>query len=328
MTDPQVGMLMLFLFIFIIMLGFPIAFTLMAMGVGFGFYAYYVPGQEIFQNRIFITAGAEGVRGDVERRAHRGAAVSVHGIRGRAREHPRPSVSLSANIDEERSRRARGGDADHLRDVCDRHRHCRRRGDADGAAGLSRHVARRLRRQAFGRRGLRRRLPRHPDPAEHPLDRLCRHCRRLGGQTICSRLHSGVHPHRLLHSVRDRARDDQSRACSQAAEGADGYSVHPGDLGAVDLVLPARAADHLACSGAILFGLATPSEAAGIGALGGLLAGGRLRRAALQSAEGIGVPDRARHCHGLLPVHRFVDIFIRFRACSAGRAWSSGSSSI
>ena len=53
MTDPQVGMLMLGLFIFIIMLGFPIAFTLMAMGVGFGFYAYYVPGQEIVQNRIF-----------------------------------------------------------------------------------------------------------------------------------------------------------------------------------------------------------------------------------------------------------------------------------
>jgi tripartite ATP-independent transporter DctM subunit len=46
-------MLMLGLFIFIIMLGFPIAFTLMAMGVGFGFYAYYVPDQEIFQNRIF-----------------------------------------------------------------------------------------------------------------------------------------------------------------------------------------------------------------------------------------------------------------------------------
>ena len=53
MTDPQVGMLMLGLFIFIIMLGFPIAFTLMAMGVGFGFYAYYVPGQEFFNNRIF-----------------------------------------------------------------------------------------------------------------------------------------------------------------------------------------------------------------------------------------------------------------------------------
>jgi tripartite ATP-independent transporter DctM subunit len=53
MTDPQLGLLMLLLFIFIIMFGFPIAFTLMAMGVGFGFYAYYVPGQEFFANRIF-----------------------------------------------------------------------------------------------------------------------------------------------------------------------------------------------------------------------------------------------------------------------------------
>ncbi|HEY5827999.1 MAG: TRAP transporter large permease subunit [Hyphomicrobiaceae bacterium] len=53
MTDPQIGMLMLGLFIFIIMLGFPIAFTLVAMGVGFGYYAYYTPGQEFFANRVF-----------------------------------------------------------------------------------------------------------------------------------------------------------------------------------------------------------------------------------------------------------------------------------
>ena len=53
MTDPQIGLSMLFIFIFVIMLGFPIAFSLMAMGVGYGFYAFYVPGQEIAQNRIF-----------------------------------------------------------------------------------------------------------------------------------------------------------------------------------------------------------------------------------------------------------------------------------
>lgn len=53
MTDPQIGMMMLALFIFIIMLGFPIAFTLIAMGVGFGYYAYFVPAQAIFENRIF-----------------------------------------------------------------------------------------------------------------------------------------------------------------------------------------------------------------------------------------------------------------------------------
>jgi len=53
MTDPQIGLLMLGLFIFIIMLGYPIAFTLIAMGVSFGYYAYYTPGQEVFANRIF-----------------------------------------------------------------------------------------------------------------------------------------------------------------------------------------------------------------------------------------------------------------------------------
>jgi tripartite ATP-independent transporter DctM subunit len=40
MTDPQLGVLMLVLFIFFIMLGFPIAFTLMALGVGFAALAY------------------------------------------------------------------------------------------------------------------------------------------------------------------------------------------------------------------------------------------------------------------------------------------------
>src|SRR5712692_2041275 len=45
MTDPQVGMLMMGLFIVTILLGFPIAFTLVALGVGFGLYAM---GDNIF----------------------------------------------------------------------------------------------------------------------------------------------------------------------------------------------------------------------------------------------------------------------------------------
>jgi tripartite ATP-independent transporter DctM subunit len=53
MTDPQVALLMLAAFIFIILLGFPIAFTLMAMGVGFGYYAYFQPDQAFFDNRVF-----------------------------------------------------------------------------------------------------------------------------------------------------------------------------------------------------------------------------------------------------------------------------------
>jgi len=53
MSDPVLALVMLGLFIFLILLGFPIAFTLMGMGVAFGYYAYYQPGQEFFDNRLF-----------------------------------------------------------------------------------------------------------------------------------------------------------------------------------------------------------------------------------------------------------------------------------
>jgi tripartite ATP-independent transporter DctM subunit len=53
MTDPQIALLMLGSFVFIILLGFPIAFTLMAMGVMFGYYAYFQPDQAFFDNRVF-----------------------------------------------------------------------------------------------------------------------------------------------------------------------------------------------------------------------------------------------------------------------------------
>jgi tripartite ATP-independent transporter DctM subunit len=53
MSDPIVAVVMLGLFIFVIFLGFPIAFTLMAMGIGFGLYAYWEPGVAILENKIF-----------------------------------------------------------------------------------------------------------------------------------------------------------------------------------------------------------------------------------------------------------------------------------
>ncbi len=54
MTDPQVGILMLAGFIIIIFLGFPIAFTLVALGVGFG---YYAMGDNIFPLLVQRTFG-------------------------------------------------------------------------------------------------------------------------------------------------------------------------------------------------------------------------------------------------------------------------------
>jgi tripartite ATP-independent transporter DctM subunit len=53
MSDPVIALVMLGLFILVIFLGFPIAFTLMAMGIGFGMYAYWDPSAAVLENRIF-----------------------------------------------------------------------------------------------------------------------------------------------------------------------------------------------------------------------------------------------------------------------------------
>jgi tripartite ATP-independent transporter DctM subunit len=53
MTDPMVAMVMLGILVFTIMIGFPVAFTLMALGVGFGYYAYFQPDQAFFDNRVY-----------------------------------------------------------------------------------------------------------------------------------------------------------------------------------------------------------------------------------------------------------------------------------
>jgi len=52
MTDPQVAIFMLSTFIFLVLLGFPIAFTLISLGVGFGYYAYF-QADNLLNNQIF-----------------------------------------------------------------------------------------------------------------------------------------------------------------------------------------------------------------------------------------------------------------------------------
>jgi len=52
MTDPQVAIFMLSIFIFLVILGFPIAFTLIPIGVGFGYYAYF-QADNLLNNQIF-----------------------------------------------------------------------------------------------------------------------------------------------------------------------------------------------------------------------------------------------------------------------------------
>jgi tripartite ATP-independent transporter DctM subunit len=53
MSDPAIALVMMGILVFVICIGFPVAFTLMALGVGFGYYAYFQAGQAFFDNRVF-----------------------------------------------------------------------------------------------------------------------------------------------------------------------------------------------------------------------------------------------------------------------------------
>ena len=63
MSDPALALVMLGVLVFTIMIGFPVAFTMMALGVGFGYYAYFQPDQAFFDNRVFylLTQNTYGV---------------------------------------------------------------------------------------------------------------------------------------------------------------------------------------------------------------------------------------------------------------------------
>jgi tripartite ATP-independent transporter DctM subunit len=63
MSPGIIALIMLGILVLTIMIGFPVAFTMMALGVIFGYYAYYVPGQEFLDNRVFflLTQNTYGV---------------------------------------------------------------------------------------------------------------------------------------------------------------------------------------------------------------------------------------------------------------------------
>ncbi|GLS30142.1 TRAP transporter, DctM subunit [Mesorhizobium albiziae] len=60
MTDPQVAVGMLLILILAIFLGFPVAFTLMALGVGVGYYAYFDAHRMWRTYERAMEAGADG----------------------------------------------------------------------------------------------------------------------------------------------------------------------------------------------------------------------------------------------------------------------------
>ena len=88
--------------------------------------------------------GAAYLRRDGERRADFDSAIRVHGVSGRARQPDRETVQESAPGGGACTRLAGGGHHRDVRDFRHCHRHRRRGGHADGAAGVSGDAARGL----------------------------------------------------------------------------------------------------------------------------------------------------------------------------------------
>jgi tripartite ATP-independent transporter DctM subunit len=63
MSPGIIALIMLGILVATIMIGFPVAFTMMALGVAFGYYAYFQPDIAFFDNRVFflLTQNTYGV---------------------------------------------------------------------------------------------------------------------------------------------------------------------------------------------------------------------------------------------------------------------------
>ena len=317
MTDPQVGMLMLGLFIFIIMLGFPIAFTLIAMGVGFGYYAYYVPGQEFFNNRVFtllvqktfevtssdvLTAvplflfmGYVVERANILDRLFHALQLSMKNIPG--------ALAVATLLT------------------------CAMFATATGIVGAVVTLMGLLAFPAMLRAGYDVKLSAGVVCAGGCLGILIPPSILL----IVYAATAGVSAVKLyaaafipgfmlagsLHRLRDRSGHVESGALSQAAARTDQRPIQQSAVGAGDFVLSARAADHIGAGRDSL----RSCDAVGSGGRGRTREHAPRRRLwGVQShdAQGFGLSDHPRNGDGLLPVHRLVDIFRG--VCRAWRA--------
>ena len=317
MTDPQVGMLMLGLFIFIIMLGFPIAFTLMAMGVGFGFYAYYMPGQEFFENRVFtllVQKAFEVTSSDVL------IAVPLFMFMGymveRANILDRLFHSLQLSM-----KNMPGALAVATMITCAMF------ATATGIVGAVVTLMGLLAFPAMLRAGYDVKLSAGVVCAGGCLGILIPPSILLivyaatAGVSAVKLYAAAFIPGFLLAAlyilyVIARAMINPASA-PKLPQGADRRSLQQGAVGARDLVLPARSPDRVGAGRDPL----RPRHALGgcrRRRAGEPTSRGRLPGAQLHHAQGIGLSDRARHGDGVLPVHRLLDVL--GRVCRARRA--------
>ena len=337
MSDPQIAVGMLLILILAIFLGFPVAFTLMALGVAFGYYAYFDAARMwrtyeraveqgadgwtlaetwiggLFNNRIFdlfvnqtysvmsndvLTAiplflfmGYIVERANIVDRLFTTLFIATRRVPG--------SMAVAALITCTLFATATGivGAVVTLMGLLALPAMLKARYDVRYATGVI---------CAGGTLGI---LHSALDPAH----RLCRDFRRLGGAHVCGRTASRPVPCRALSRLCGRQGGAAAAARAEADATNRSASIVPQICWMMFTSFVPLAFLILAVLGAILFGLATPSEAAAIGALGRPAARRRLSGADLAAAEGMRLSDRAHLGDGVLAVRRLGDLRLGLR---------------
>jgi hypothetical protein len=311
LTNPEVGILMLGLLIFVILLGFPIAFTLIAMAVGFGYYAI---GPAIFNllvqrtygvmsNQVLIAVPLFLFMGYMVERSN--ILDRLFGSLQLATRHVPGSLAVASLIT------------------------CALFATATGIVGavvtlmgllaLPAMLKAGYDKKLASGRDLRRRLPRHPDPAVDHADPLRRHLGRVGGAPLRRRAVPRADARGALHPADHRAGLVEPRACAEAAGGGGARSDRTGDARSDDLVPAAGGSDPRGAGCDPVRDRHAP-RGGGDGGAGRDPARDRLPGDDLPAAEGVGVPHREVDGDGVLALRRVPGRSRRCSRCSAGTA--------
>ena len=208
---------------------------------------------------------------------------------------------------------ARGGDARHLRAVRDGDRHRRRGGDPDGNARVPADDQGRLRLPASPPAWSVPAGVLEPDPAVGHADRLWRRGRVFRWCKLYAAASSRLPLAGMYIAYVVVLAIIKPQLAPPLPKGG---GRRPGAREVIVMLAKSffpLALLILSVLGAIMFGLATPTEAAAVGAFGAMLLAAGYRALSWQEIAGIGVPHRAHLGNGVLAVRRFGDLRLGLR---------------
>ena len=278
MSIELLSILFVVVFVVILLTGVPLAFATGAVAVMFAYGLFGLPGLTLIVSRVFTLMGNYVLvsvplfifmacmleRAGIAEAIFRAVHVWFGGV-------PRRPGGRGHHL-----LRADGGDG----------RRDRRRDRDDGRRRAAGDAEPRLQQGARARLHLRRRRPGDADPAERRLHHVRPHRRRLDRPALHGRRHAGADARRLVLRLHRRPLLDLCPTSRRRRRrGARPAALPRSSTLLGELILPGLVA--FSVLGSLYLGMATPTEAAGVGVVGAVLAmvvNGRLSWGAVRHA--------------------------------------------